>query len=266
MTSRPRLAPSQSGATLLIVIGYHRRAGRDGQHARLRHRQHAGQHGGHACPRTKASTVGEAAMDGRCIQLGAELAQDTATPTTVLRSTPRGSAKQFSDTASSRDPPAAVSSAAASTTTRIRPRREDDTPRRARWDANDDSLCMWRAGQASGSASARFQALVKRTYVNTTFPRKASRVLRRRRHRPPTAAATTPRSPCHSDGTVGAVSGIRERSAAIERQVFDAGSRRQHRRQRRRHPPIDSLIPQSLIRPDHRAWPRAWAATTTSRG
>jgi hypothetical protein len=120
--------------------------------------------------RNKSSGVGEAAVDGMMYQLALHW-PDTAAPPTPPALDTTQIESQFSDT-SEFPRPASGSFVAAAYYDNTDTNGDGNVDRNdASWDANDDDL-MYVEGQGNvGKRSARFQALVKRTYVNTTFPK-----------------------------------------------------------------------------------------------
>jgi hypothetical protein len=120
--------------------------------------------------RDKASGVGEAAMDGMMYQLALNW-PDTSAPTTPPALDQAQIESQFGDTSEFPRPDAGSFVAAAfydnSDTNADGAVDSDD----AQWDANGDDEMFVEGQGAVGDRSARFQARVKRTYVNTTFPK-----------------------------------------------------------------------------------------------
>ena len=118
--------------------------------------------------RTKAAGVGEAAMDAMMYQLALDWPKSTSHQPTLDTTTVGG---QFADTDEFPRPDTgdfvgAVYYDNSDTTGDGQVDRGDAT-----WDANHDDQMYVEAQGKVGDRAVRFQALVKRTYVDTSFPR-----------------------------------------------------------------------------------------------
>ncbi len=194
--------------------------------------------------RDKASGVGEAAMDGMMYQLALNW-PDTETPTTVPALDETKIGEQFGDT--SEFPRPKTGSFVASVYYDNSDTNGDEvvTAADAQWDANDDDL-MYVEGQGNvGKRSARFQALVKRTYVNTTFPKGIA--VYDGGNMDSNGGGNNPKITVYFDDGGGVSSYVN--GSVTTSEVFDSQSMDVNIRDNGDTiPAIDTLIPQSLIR------------------
>jgi hypothetical protein len=194
--------------------------------------------------RDKASGVGEAAVDGQMYQLALNW-PDTATPATVPALDTARIGQQFSDTSEFPRPASGdlVSAVYYDNSDTNGDGTVDSSD--ARWDANDDDL-MYVEGQGNvGKRSARFQALVKRTYVNTTFPKGIA--VYDGGNMASNGGGNNPKITVYFDDGGGVSSYVN--GSVTTSEVFDSQSMDVNvAANGDAIPPIDTLIPQSLIR------------------
>jgi hypothetical protein len=194
--------------------------------------------------RDKASGVGEAAMDGQMYQLALNW-PDSATPTTAPTLDASRIGQQFSDTSEFPRPATGSFVAAAYYDNSDTNGDGQVSSADAQWDANDDDL-MYVEGQGNvGKRSARFQALVKRTYVNTTFPKGIA--VYDGGNMASNGGGNNPKITVYFDDGGGVSSYVN--GSVTTSEVFDSQSMDVNiAAEGDAIPPIDTLIPQSLIR------------------